>query len=574
MGRFQYNQHDEAQEDDDDVADDLAAQDEVLRRRWQFVALPGEDGALVRRAREDEQSFHEEEVVDQREYRKERTVFVVYHQGSQAGGSPGNEDDDGRMEEYPYEDEDDDDFRVRTMASRFCPLWLRITLIALACQIMWYVLHNGPPAPPAGSLHDDATLTWADYLETHVSSLRQSATALFVALPYHILSWWSIHARSDMVNFYDEWTRPSPCQLEWKDLDLSTEGEDSFQTLLSDCFVFKSQPLALQKVAQALHAWKWDLEASRSRPLVLVVSSMTPGLPVQELGRCLVEKLLFPTCPTPPLASLSFHHDSAVMRDRLVQALTPWQGQGGLVLLPSVVAPHPSLEWLLQSLTGSVDPTELGWVSLLAQRTIFLIESPEIGRASLVRHLRRGGSPAADSPSLFLDLRHEWENSGVDAAGNAVAVPLFAMDRPDLNKYVYWWLGNELNWNIAITDDFNKGLSMVSPRKARTSALVSTRVAEALTSPDVVEYVQWSSSDANGQQSTVLTFSTAGVLSVENKLQGLTRKFLAHERLNKEKTTDKTLWLLDYESDSGRMMLKLCESMRVSSCSSVTSFSI
>jgi hypothetical protein len=566
MGRFQYDPHAEAQEDDDDVH--AGPYEDALRRRWQFVALPGEDGALVRQG--EEHSSLEEGEVDPREYPNQRTVFVVYQQP--AGDSSGDDEDDGRrMAEYPY---DDDDFRKTT--SQCCPLWLRITLIALACQMMWYVIHNGPPAPPAGSLHndDDDDVTWTAYLETHVSSLYQSVTALFVALPYHILSWWSVHAHSDMVEFYDEWTKPSPCRLEWKDHDWSTE--DPLPSLLSDCFIGQSQPLALRKIVQALHAWKWDIDAGRRSPLVLVVSSMTPGLPVQELGQCLVERLLFPTCPKPPLALLSLHHNVAVLRDRLVQALTPWQGQGGLVLLPSVVAHHAGLEWLLQTLTGSVDPVEHGWVSSLAQRTIFLMESPEIGRAPLVRHLRRGGSPATDSPSLFLDLRHEWESSGMDAGVStvAVAVPLFAMGRPDLHNYVYWWLGNELHWKIHVTDDFTNDLSVVRPSKGSKSAVVSTRVAEALTSPDVVEYVQWSSSAGDGQQSTVLTFSSAGVLPVENKLRGLARLLLTQERLNKEKITDNGFWLLDYESGSGRMVLKLCESLRISSCSSVSSFSI
>eukprot|EP00977_Amphora_coffeiformis_P011999 scaffold2954_cov171-Amphora_coffeaeformis.AAC.1 len=317
MGRFQYKDDDDKDDDAQDEHDhDVAAARSrpTHHRDWNFVALPGEDEALVAR-----QSAHADYPLEEDQELSHhmhepttyppnpRTVFVVYHQHpppSQQQGTNGSE-----LLYDPYNnnhfDRQGDNHSDRRAC---CPLWLKITILAVLCNLIWYGWQEGPPAPPLSfSVGDDVEdgsnssaelVTWEEYLQNHASDFITSGTALFVNLPYHVISWWSLHVHSDLYGIYEQWNKPRPCVLEWNGGN-QQQQDNKIDERLSLCFAAQSQKLAVQKLVEGLQAWSWDLRL-RPRPLVLLSSSMTPGLDPDGLGECLIRQLLYPSCAISP----------------------------------------------------------------------------------------------------------------------------------------------------------------------------------------------------------------------------------------------------------------------------------
>lgn len=568
MGRFQYH---EDKNDDENSGNGEPNGQRSSGWNWNFVALPGEEEALV--PRHDDDNEHDESAFSEQnglEERLGRTVFVI----------------------YPRHGEDfDNDARTSNRTSCRCPLWLRITLLALLCQIAWYALHEGPPAPPVSLMNGDSSsfeaagddvdvipnTTWNEYLHNHTDNLVRSATALFVELPYHIVSWWSLHVHSNLQEMYQEWTTPRPCTLNWNGGRIA-DDQSAMEQGFSQCFAAQSQPVAFSKFMEAFSAWRrWnnDNNNAKKSPLVLLASSMTPGLVSEGLGKCLVERLLDPTCTkNPPIATVKLRKNSSVdstalLRDKLLEILTPWKGQGGLVVLSSVEhIPAESLEWLLGILTGESNnnKTDQQWVESLASRVVFILASEEIGRPSLIRHMRMGGGQA----SLVLDLKHDWGDRGALWDMGATVLPLFAISREQVKMFVGMRLQEILDWNVLVVP--SEETETLIPQQAdplqRRTLFVGSIVVELLTSPDIVEYLDWST-NVDGQEQHVMTFSSTGVDPVEEKLRWLVA------RLDNcfEDLQDKNL-LVFMSYEKSLLFLKRCETVWLSSCVAVCSFPV
>lgn len=572
MGRFQYHEDDEEEEEEDTDENDNGAPSNPHHRDWHFIASPGEEGALVASYAHDSQNplpehsgriFHDEQDCppDQR-----RTIFVVYQNGSGE-----LYDCDGR---HGHDD-------IRDHRSMCCPLWLKITVLAFLCNLVWYGWQEGPPAPPMLSVGQEDTdsssaetlVTWNDYLHNHTRDFLTSGMALFINLPYHVISWWSVHVHSDFYGMYERWNKPRPCSLEWN----GSQSHDEIEERLSACFTAQSQRLAVQKLTEALQAWSWDIRVRRPRPLVLLASSMTPGLEPDGLGECLIRRILYPSC-TRNRNSLSERLDMRRMmdiprlRNKLIETLTPWQGQGGLVILTSVDnLPHDTLEWLLQTLTGdihddNVDEADRFWMQSLAQRAIFLLTSDEIGRSSLIRHTRESEKRIA---SLMLDLRHDWQMHGAEWKSGAAVLPFFAITQEQVQLFASLRLREILhNWKVLFVDGLEIGETLI-PTSLGMNIFVEQKVIEVVTGPDVVEYVAWSA-DFGGQEVYIMTFSSAGVQPAEEKLQWLVGRvgMCVGDGMNSQSI----LLVLKYEDETSRLLLQRCHSPVVTSCTGVCSF--
>jgi len=612
MGRFQYKD-----DDDDDNSGDHESKDEnhhpttdSHHREWNFVASPGEDGSLVVRQYSDNDGyFLNEESSDSiheqtSDVPNRRTVFVVYQQHpppsqQQQQGNNGTELFDPCYNNY-YDRQGYGSSEGRTC----CPLWIKITLVAFLCNLIWYGWQEGPPAPPHFSLfsikqedhgNNDSPIdmmTWNEYLGNHVSDLVTSGTALFVNLPYHVISWWSVHVHSDLYEIYEQWNKPRPCVLEWdrghrqqqqqqQQQQQRQHDDDEMDQRLSLCFATQSQKLAVQKLKEGLQAWRWDMRLS-PRPLVLLSSSMTAGLDPEGLGECLIRQVLFPSCTTttkiPPIQKLEMHRamDSMALRSKLIQALTPWQGHGGLVILSSVdKLSDDTLEWMLWTLTAHgvddiADDTDRIWIQSLAQRVIFLVTSEEIGRPSLIRHTREDGPIA----SLMLDLRHEWQVHGANWKSGAAILPFLAIGPEQVQSFARVRLRGILDgWTVHFVDNLDViGETLVPPTEATKIIFMEDTVVEALTAPDVVEYVAWSA-DFDGQERYIMTFSSAGVQPVKEKVHWLAGRIGVCFEDDWANAKDMLL-ILKYDHKTSRMVLKRCSSTAVSSCIDVCSFPV
>lgn len=621
MGRFQFAADEDDEKDDDD--DDLHA---GRRHEWNFVSLPGEEGALVERHnnnnnqyKNDTSSFLQDNGVNQGvDATPERTVFVVYHHPPSAQqqqqdphelfAARGNHALYHPQDEYQYYYYYDSN----TKPKYIWPLWLKITYTAFVCQLIWFAYHNGPPAPPpplawhnnnnnnANSVDATTTPTWDEYLVQHTNALFTAGTALFVSLPYHIVSWWSIHVHADLSTWYEEWNKPRPCKLEWNhhqaggggsssSKDQSTEAD--LEARLNKCFVAQAQPLARQKLIQALLAWRWQ-DAQNARqlypPLTLLASSMTPGLVAESWASCLVQQVLYPTCGSsstlqqqPPLATLPMrsHMDALALRNKLITVLNPWQGQGGVVVLSNVDRlDETTLTWLLETLTtGSrnehdpMDDADQQWIQSLTPRVIFLLTSDEIGRPSLIRHMREGSisGGGGSTSSLMLDLRHEWQDLGMQSS--AAILPMFALAQESVQLYAQLRL-EEIIQNRSVQYLFESHVETLVPKSATANLLfVHFAAVQALTGSEIVEYVAWSA-DIDGQEVYIMTFSSAGVQPAEEKLQWLVGRLGVCVDVESQKANE--LLLLNYDDMTLRMVLKRCSAASASSCVDVCSFPI
>jgi hypothetical protein len=183
--------------------------------------------------------------------------------------------------------------------------------------------------------------------------------------------------------------------------------------------------------------------------------------------------------------------DISVLRGKLISTLTPWRGEGGIVVLSSVEQLSPvALEWLLGTLTGVPDEVDQAWTATLATRTIFFLASDEIGRSSLIRHKREGASSVPTS-TLLLDLRHDWREFGARWEQGATILPFFAIDREQVKLYALLQLRTLLSeWTtLQLIDNHNKVEKLSPPSGVDIVLLLDPNVLDALTGSGNVEYV-------------------------------------------------------------------------------------
>ena len=459
MGRFRY------------CAEEERVDDETSPRAWQFVVAPGEEGSLVKRE------------APHASGNQQPAVYTIPSGRDGAGSGLQEGNPCGKVALGDYD---------RPSSGCSFPLWLRLSLLVFLTHLSWFIWTSGPPAPPPllSGEETDAP-SWNDYLYFHGQALLTSGTALFVDLPYHILSWWSLHVHADLIGLYQDWTQPRPCVIE-----LNHQIPDAvWQT----SFVAQAQPLAWSKATQAVSSWLWDMYVNReksSQPFVWLVSSMTPGLVPEEMAKHVTDQWLFASCAHQrPYAQVALRRsmDPAAVRGHLIAALAPWRGQGGVVVLTGVEQLEAAtLEWLLATLTGAMDEVDQGWTSTLTTRTLFVLTSDHIGRSSLIRHTRESGgreSSSSSTASLMLDLRHEWQAHGAKWEKGATILPFLAIDRDQVRLYAEIKIKSMLDgWQVQFMGDTAETEILVPPSSGRV-VFVDSEIVEALTSPGIVEYI-------------------------------------------------------------------------------------
>ena len=144
----------------------------------------------------------------------------------------------------------------------------------LLIALIW---KDPPPAPPR-SFHDEegdgatdtattlllhhSHISWEDYLGQHGRQLKESAVALGLRTPWHVLSWWIASVAADLQLVYERLREQSRRRRRRRNYDChpstatSNNNPNSLQHQLHDRMV--GQPLAVEWVAEAVHAWNRD----------------------------------------------------------------------------------------------------------------------------------------------------------------------------------------------------------------------------------------------------------------------------------------------------------------------------
>lgn len=122
----------------------------------------------------------------------------------------------------------------------------RLFWILSACVVLVALLwKDPPPAPPlssATSEEDEDVVNWSVYLQRHGRQLTESATALGLQTPFHIVSWLATSLYTDIQLYYEQYQlhRLPKCKLRLSIQDLQ--------------FQLVRQPLAAEWLTEAVQA--------------------------------------------------------------------------------------------------------------------------------------------------------------------------------------------------------------------------------------------------------------------------------------------------------------------------------
>ena len=256
MGRFRYDDNEEDEYDIDKNNDNDFG--------WEFVADPGEEGAMVPVLAENNKNRDEREIFEDQHHgddavdpttvsphppHPQQPTFYVVMQQQQP-----DQDHGGYFEYIPAGS------RRRQRSILYCPTWFIMCLVAVISHIVWHTIHNGPPAPPpppppavaalllqqqqqqplsfdsngdddsldssssttstargrtnsaaarrhSSSSSSSSTPTWPEYLENHSTMFFHSTQALFWEMPKHVVAWWFRYMQDEVRQRIQDWNQ-------------------------------------------------------------------------------------------------------------------------------------------------------------------------------------------------------------------------------------------------------------------------------------------------------------------------------------------------------------------------------
>ena len=398
MGRFRFV-------DDDD--DDISLQRES---QWESVAVPGEEGALVKSGTNTNGSTSSVAHLND----PNSTVVLQY--------------DDNSKEE-----------------KRKIPIWAIVAGFAMLVQVgAILTTHYGPPGPPPADMGRGELISWSDYFSKHYRQLWQSSVALLLDTPKHVCGWWIANG----ISHFQEWrNRPRPCKF----LPTENVGQKLRQSVVG-------QTLAVDTFSGAIQSWNRD-----SSLILLEIGGKGTGK--QTLVHAMAEHILY--CPNERpsvvVADLSnmvqyTEEEAQVELSRMLIESCPSRSVIHLQNIEQL--PSQLLEWLLSQLRQDTQ-NESGWsLGVHCKESIVVLSSSQLGRQTLVPASRHRGS--RHRATVLLNLAHEVDQH-LDRLSDRVnaILPFFLMDeeriasilRSQLRKLEH--KHRELNWNsLKATESF------------------------------------------------------------------------------------------------------------------------
>jgi DNA polymerase III delta prime subunit len=534
MGRFRYVEDDQDQDQDDEVVEDS--------RHWEFVAEPGNEGAIVPRETAVSSPSREEHAGSD----TDPSVFST----NQRAESSLSEAQSDWLGDYYYANESKRKRKVRW--------WFWILLVAVFIQIA--ILYAPPAPPPTADEHEHEG--WEAFLLLHTSQLRESVTALLYHTPTHIGRWWMLGLVTDVQQWYHNWKLEPPCQLRVP----TGGGDNDDDKFVLDKFLF-GQNDAVDAVTDAIQAWEPD-----SSPLLIYLAGMK-GTGKTTLARAMAKQLFPNECSQDGLDSSiltidagefadktdnsSRSMDETSVRMQLAQKIGRHVQRldGGIVILQDVDRMAPALlVWLCRELrrqdgpnTGDLSASGPSSLRLLdrCRKVVFVFISSSVGAKTVMTNIRtHGGMSNIPRPGLLLDMLHEigthFGSTSVGQSFHAVA-PFFPLGRQALSQI--------LRQKV---DELSQSRAAV-----RWSHLTITDAAvEALLDPTQIEYLSWKQL-YNPDAPPLLTFSSTGASALQegtplmNKLKSKIKVCFAGAQAEK-------VAVVDYDPAQGEVVMEWC----------------
>lgn len=378
MGRFSLT-------DDDDDGE---------QHCWEFVANPGEEGALV----------ISEIATDNANW--ESSSRRLHHHGNCSTL-------------FSREEMDMTDYtgtyipRQRTFMGR---LWNASIAIIIAGWLFQRYLPPGPPPALINILGEESINevipSWKEFLSHHSLHLIQSSVALTVQVPLHLSQWLFLTLSTDFHLVYERYREfSSNCQL--RDTPAETTN------ILHDFIA--GQNTAIRIVVDTVETWQLG---SKRSPLLLLFTGF-PNTGKTTMAHALIEHVLLDTrkpCSDPLKRILvvqghDFSESTAAQNDVLMNQIVRHvnaYSSGSMILIQQIEDMAPDLfEWLARTLfalssgTSSINDviSENRWNDC-CPNTVFIFTSNTVGRNSIARALRQGNLHHTDA-SFLADLIHD-----------------------------------------------------------------------------------------------------------------------------------------------------------------------
>lgn len=527
MGRFRYTD-----DDDDDGEDSDHLEGEQSTQQWEFIADPGNEGAIVNRSGE------QNEFSTPPAARDSETQRLAANHRTESSISKARSDFLG---DYNYIQDEPEKRRW----------WLWIVGVAILIHL---AVQYAPPAPPP-TFADAAAqhAGWQSFLESHTRQLVQSLTALAYHTPVHIGKWWMLGLVSDLQQWYQDFNRKNlaaTCRMQ-----IPAEQDE----WILDTHLF-GQSTAIETVQDAVTAWDPD-----AAPLLLYFAGM-PGVGKLTTARLLAQQLFSTNdCPQRGVEATVLTLDGATfaetfqsadetsVRMQLTQRIVSHVQNlnGSVVVLQNVHRIEPAvLSWLVQELSSSAtQPASRGATDRVQQpstaslrlrercrKTVFVFTSSSVGARAVMTNIRVYGGIDHNIPlnTLRLDMMHEMDTHfGVPTAKHFHAVaPFFPLGRQEL--------GQILRLKVA-------QLSQSKADITWNELVITDAAVDALIDPSQMEYISWkarSSGEQQGATPPILTFSSAGASPLQdgrplmNKLQSKVKTCFAKQQPDKVAVID------------------------------------
>ncbi|GKY99639.1 hypothetical protein MPSEU_000918000 [Mayamaea pseudoterrestris] len=528
MGRFHVVADSEGYEGDHD--EQSPQEYNNSHPHWEFTAEKGEEGAIVVHRKWRRTSFESDTSNgnDDDDDHADTTEDECYSEAEYANGINTRQDlDSNGRRMYFWEqsdvDKNDDnenydeshDFIIghRNVARRHQTSCFAIMpyIVLLIAFLSWWI-REGPPAPPFIKDATQQHTNWKSFLGVHSRQWLESSSALFFSTPAHVLKWWAIHVKQDVMDIVKHFRSGSRLQL----CELALPKVPPQNLLVG-------QDRATAVVWDALLAWKHHFKKSKSSlspvpPLLLYFSGFR-GTGRTTLAQRLHQLIYLredesKECRMPAFLHLrGKDYATAATKQQLAQKL---RNTESIVVIDSVEDMDKSLfTWVVSQLTTDDSVSEAidedaskdnSLVSIRHQLSgCIVIFTSTIGSRSIARNIKL----SAESSSLLLDIGHELDthfgDSRISERLDAV-VPFLPLTQESLRR---------------ILQDQVKSFSQEHFDTWKSFWLTDVSL-DYFVGPDYVEYLSW-----QVQSRPILTFASAGatVLSkkslVWNRIHGL-----------------------------------------------------
>lgn len=551
MGRFSL-----AEIDDGDIHNDE-------QQCWEFVANPGEEGAMVISERTTKQNNGDSSSSGQNQ--QLNFSRVLSHEGSD-------------IVDYT---EPDFQQKPRSFTARLWNVSIAVIFVG------WLFQRYLPPAPPPSLIAifdadptNDAVPTWTSFLSHHSSHLIHSLVALTVHVPLHVSQWFLLTLSTDFNLAYERYKEySSSCRIR----DQPVETTSVLQNFTA------GQNTAIRIVADTVETWQ--LRAKRS-PLLLLFTGF-PNTGKTTMARALMEHVLLDDgkpCSDPLKRILVVQGQdfsesvaqSDVLMNQIVRHVNLYSS-GSMVLIQQIEDMEPDLfEWLVRTLfvlssdasfvDDNIHQSQWSQWSDCCPSTVFVFSSNTVGRNSIARALRQGNMHHTDAVFLA-DLIHDVDShfnrqkfksrSWLDAV-----VPFQPLTRETL--------GEVLSLKVSQLKNAHDGVPW-------NKILITDRAKDAILGPTRVEYLEWKRRD-RPEDDPVLLMNVAinGAQILDEKSSPLWKQILASMNrcffpfLQSKTVRMETAETAKFDYSEGGIVLQTCygdpEASQV--CNDVCSFSI